>query len=103
MRVAGIPEQAEAELARLRAENRRLLSLLKLTPQQAAPPRPGQAAFFEAAPGLVQVAGGSEDRVLRRAVRGPHRYLRDPVGQPAHRQARLDPRRARRVAQGRSA
>ena len=28
-------------------------SLLKLTPQQAASPRPGQAAFFEAAPGLV--------------------------------------------------
>ena len=43
----------EAELARLRAENARLLRLLKLTPQQAAPPSPGQAAYFEAPPGLV--------------------------------------------------
>jgi hypothetical protein len=31
----------EAELARLRAENARLLKLLRLTPQQAAPPAPG--------------------------------------------------------------
>ena len=43
----------EAELARLRAENARLLKLLKLTPQQAAPPGPAQGAFFEAAPGIV--------------------------------------------------
>jgi hypothetical protein len=43
----------EAELARLRAENARLLKLLKLSPHQAAPPGPAQAAFFEAAPGIV--------------------------------------------------
>ena len=43
----------EAELARLRAENIRLRSLLKMTPAQAAPPAPGQAAFFEAPPGMV--------------------------------------------------
>jgi hypothetical protein len=42
--------EAEAELARLRAENARLL---RLTPQQAAPPGPARAAFFEAAPGIV--------------------------------------------------
>lgn len=40
----------EAELARLRAENARLLRLLKLTLQQAAPPGPAQAAYFEAPP-----------------------------------------------------
>ena len=43
----------DAELARLRAENARLLRLLKLTPQQAAPPGPAQAAYFEAPPGMV--------------------------------------------------
>jgi len=43
----------EAELARLRAENARLLKLLRLTPQQAAAPGPAQGAFFEAAPGIV--------------------------------------------------
>jgi hypothetical protein len=46
-----------AELERLRAENARLLRLLKLTPEQAALPRPGQAGLFEAPPGPVH--GGS--------------------------------------------
>jgi hypothetical protein len=41
------------ELARLRAENARLLRLLKLTRPQAAPPGPAQAGFFEAPPGPV--------------------------------------------------
>jgi hypothetical protein len=43
----------EAELARLRSENARLLRLLKMTPEQAAPPGPGQATFLEAPPGLA--------------------------------------------------
>jgi superfamily II DNA or RNA helicase len=51
--VVEIPAAVEAELVRLRAENARLLRLLKLTPQQAAPPGPAQAAYFEAPPGLV--------------------------------------------------
>jgi len=51
--VAEIPRVVEAELARLRAENARLLRLLKLTPQQAAPPGPAQATYFEAPPGMV--------------------------------------------------
>jgi superfamily II DNA or RNA helicase len=51
--VAEIPTAVEDELARLRAENARLLRLLNLTPQQAAPPGPAQAAYFEAPPGLV--------------------------------------------------
>jgi len=51
--VVEISEAIEAELARLRAENARLLRLLKLTSQQARPPGPTQAAYFEAAPGLV--------------------------------------------------
>jgi hypothetical protein len=53
----------EAELARLRAENARLLKLLRLSPQQAAPPVPGQAAFFEAAPGLVHHRSPQEAKV----------------------------------------
>jgi hypothetical protein len=51
--VVEISTEVEAELTRLRAENARLLRLLRLTPQQAAPPGPTQAAYFEAPPGLV--------------------------------------------------
>jgi superfamily II DNA or RNA helicase len=51
--VAGLSPAVEAELARLRAENIRLRNLLKMTPEQAAPAAPGQAAFFEAPPGMV--------------------------------------------------
>jgi superfamily II DNA or RNA helicase len=52
-----LPSEVMAELKRLRAENTRLLRLLKLTPEQAALPRPGQAGLFEAPPGAVH--GGS--------------------------------------------
>jgi superfamily II DNA or RNA helicase len=52
-----LPSEVVAELERLRAENARLLRLLKLTPEQAALPRPGQAGLFEAPPGPVH--GGS--------------------------------------------
>jgi superfamily II DNA or RNA helicase len=51
--VADLSPVVEAELARLRAENIRLRNLLKMTPEQAAPAAPGQAAFFEAPPGMV--------------------------------------------------
>lgn len=63
MRVTGIPGQLEAELARLRAENARLLRLLQLTPRQAAPPSPGQAAYFEAAPGFVHDGSPPEAKI----------------------------------------
>ena len=53
----------EAELARLRAENARLLRLLKLTPQQAAPPGPAQAAYFEAPPGVVDDGSAPQEKV----------------------------------------
>jgi hypothetical protein len=42
-----------AELARLRAENARLLKMLELSSGQAAPPGPAQAGFFDAPPGPV--------------------------------------------------
>ena len=48
---------------RLRAENARLLRLLKLTPQQAAPPGPEQAAYFEVPPGLVDDGSPREAKV----------------------------------------
>jgi superfamily II DNA or RNA helicase len=51
--VADLSPAVEAELARLRAENIRLRNLLRMTPEQAAPAAPGQAAFFEAPPGMV--------------------------------------------------
>ncbi len=63
MTVADLPSAVEAELARLRAENARLLKLLKLTPQQAAPPGPAQAAYFEAPPGLVHHRSPEGDKV----------------------------------------
>jgi hypothetical protein len=61
--VAEIPTAVEAELARLRAEDARLLKLLKLTPQQAAPPGPAQASYFEAPPGLVHHRSAKDDKV----------------------------------------
>src|SRR5882757_1177923 len=45
--------ELRAQVGRLRAENSRLLRLLKLTPQQAHPPGPIQTGIFEAAPGSV--------------------------------------------------
>ena len=42
-----------AQVARLRAENARLLRLLELTPQQARPPGPEQTAIFDDLPGPV--------------------------------------------------
>jgi hypothetical protein len=42
------------EVARLRAENARLLRLLELTPREARPPGPVQTGVFDAAPGPVQ-------------------------------------------------
>ena len=61
--MAEIPTAVEAELARLRAENARLLKLLRLTPQQAAPPAPGQAAFFDAPPGVVHHRSSQDAKV----------------------------------------
>ena len=61
--MAEIPTAIEAELARLRAENAWLLRLLKLTPRQAAPPGPAQAAYFEAPPGLVDDESPPEAKV----------------------------------------
>ena len=63
MTVADIPSAVEAELARLRAENAWLLKLLRLTSQQAAPPGPVQAAFFEAPPGVVHHRSAEDVKV----------------------------------------
>lgn len=51
------------ELARLRAENARLLRLLNLTRQEAAPPGPWQSGLFEAPPGLVHADSPPEAKV----------------------------------------
>ncbi len=58
-----IPAQVAAELERLRAENARLLRLLKLSPRDAAPPPPAQAAYFEARPGPVHDGSPSAMKV----------------------------------------
>ena len=76
-----ISAAVEAELARLRAENARLLRLLKLTPQQAAPPGPAQAAYFEAPPGLVD--DGSQGRAC--SLHPDGLILRSGSGRSDHR------------------
>jgi superfamily II DNA or RNA helicase len=58
-----VPAQVARELAELRAENARLLRLLKLTRAEAAPPRPAQAGFFEAPPGPVHGGSPAEMKV----------------------------------------
>ena len=63
MTVADISSDLEAELAWLRAENTRLLKLLRLTPQQAAPPGPAQAAYFEVPPGFVHHRSAEDAKV----------------------------------------
>jgi hypothetical protein len=52
--VTDIPAAAASELARLRAQDCRLLKMLNLSPRQAAPPGPAQAGFFEAPPEPVK-------------------------------------------------
>lgn len=58
-----LPKAVATELARLRAENERLLRLLELTPEQAALPRPAQSGFFEAPPGPVHGGSTPEEKV----------------------------------------
>lgn len=60
-----VDELAElrSQVAALRAENARLLRLLKLTPRQAAPPGPVQTGFFEAPPGPVHAGSPPEVKV----------------------------------------
>jgi hypothetical protein len=58
-----VPAQVARELAELRAENARLLRLLKLTRAEAAPPRAAQAGFFEAPPGPVHGGSPAEMKV----------------------------------------
>src|ERR1017187_376178 len=41
------------QVAQWRAENARLLRLLRMTPEQARPPGPAQTGLFDAAPGVV--------------------------------------------------
>jgi len=60
---AQLPEEVAAELRRLRAENARLLRLLKLTPEQALPPGPAQAGIFEAPPGPVHGKSAPAEKV----------------------------------------
>lgn len=60
-----VDELAElrSQVAALRAENARLLRLLKLTPRQAAPPGPVQTGFFEAPPGPVHSGSPPKTKV----------------------------------------
>ena len=51
------------ELEQLRAENARLLRLLKLSRREAAPPGPAQSGLFEAPPGLVHAGSPPEVKV----------------------------------------
>ena len=59
----GLHKTVAAELARLRAENARLLRLLEMTPEQAALPDPAQAGIFEAPPGPVHAGSPAQQKV----------------------------------------
>jgi len=61
--VIEIPAAVAAELARLRAENARLLKMLELSPRQAAPPGPAQAGFFDAPPGSIYNGSPNDAKV----------------------------------------
>ncbi len=54
--MTAIPAEVAAELTRLRAENARLLQLLKLSPQQAAPAGSGPDSPGQRARELLGVA-----------------------------------------------
>lgn len=53
----------QEQVRELRAENARLLRLLELTPQEASPPGPAQAGFFDAAPGVVHGSSPPAEKV----------------------------------------
>ena len=63
MGVTEIPVAVAGELARLRAENARVLKMLELSPRQAAPPGPAQAGFFDAPPGPVHKDSPNDAKV----------------------------------------
>jgi hypothetical protein len=66
VRAAGLAEEVASLrtlTARLRAENARLLRLLELTPEQAAPPGPVQTGVFEARPGPVDRRSLPEQKI----------------------------------------
>jgi hypothetical protein len=54
---------AAAELARLRAENARLLKMLELSSRRAATPGPAQVGFFDAPPGPVHKDSPNDAKV----------------------------------------
>jgi superfamily II DNA or RNA helicase len=58
-----VPAEVAGELLSLRAENARLLRLLKLSRREAAAPGPAQAGFFEAPPGAVHAGSSPEVKV----------------------------------------
>lgn len=62
-RVESELRELQAEVARLRAENTRLLRLLELTPEQARPAGSSQTAIFEAAPGAVHARSAPAAKV----------------------------------------
>jgi len=55
--------ELERELARLRAENVRLLRLLEMSPQQARPPHATQTGLFLERPGPVTTSSPAGDKV----------------------------------------
>jgi hypothetical protein len=64
--LSGLDDELAAlgeEVARLRAENARLLRLLKLSPREAQPPGPVQTGIFDAQPGPVHAGSPAAAKV----------------------------------------
>ena len=105
--LSGLEEELAAlgeEVARLKAENARLLRLLELSPREARPPGPVQTGIFDASPGPVTAARPPRRRSpSSRPCSAPAGRVRAAVGERAHGAVRLDAGCARRLAQGRPA
>lgn len=55
--------QLQAQVVTLRAENKRLLRMLELSPAEARAPGPVQTGMFDAAPGMVHSGSSAEQKV----------------------------------------
>jgi hypothetical protein len=87
--------ELERELARLRAENARLLRLLEMLPQQARPPEATQTGLFLDRPGPVTASSSAGDKI--RFFRTLFAARRDAYA-TRWENARLSPREVDRLA-----
>ena len=94
-------DELRAAVARLQAENERLLRLLRLTPEEAAAPGPAQSGMFERPPGPVHARTDPTTKVafFPSDVRLPSGRLRHALGERPDRPGGAGSRRTSTVRQ----